>query len=89
MNLIVWLIAGAVVGWVASMAMHTGARQGVVLNISVGLVGAFLAGWFVAPLIDTSAISQLELSPLSIGLSLVGAVALIAARSLFHRGCRP
>ncbi len=88
MNLIVWLVAGALVGWLASLAMHTGPRQGIVLNIVLGFVGAFLAGWFAAPLIDTDAINQLELNPLSIGISLLGALVLVAGAGLFHRGQR-
>ncbi len=88
MNLIVWLVVGALAGWLASLAMHTGARQGIVLNIVLGLVGAFLAGWFAAPLIDTRAINQLELDPFSIGISLLGAFVLVAVTRLFHHGRR-
>ena len=46
MNFIVWLIAGALVGWVASMIMRTNSRQGLMLDIVVGIVGAFIAGYF-------------------------------------------
>ena len=40
MNLIIWLLIGALVGWLASMVMKTDARQGALLNIVVGIVGA-------------------------------------------------
>ena len=45
MNLIVQLIVGGVIGWLASMVMKTNAQMGVVANIIVGIVGAGLGGW--------------------------------------------
>jgi len=48
MNFIIWLIAGAVVGWVASSIMGTNRRQGLLLDIVVGIVGAFVAGYFLS-----------------------------------------
>ena len=44
-NLIVWLIVGGLIGWVASMIMRTNAQQGILMNVVVGIVGAFLAGF--------------------------------------------
>ena len=51
MNLIILLIVGGLIGWVASMIMRTDAQQGVFLNIVVGIVGALLAGFIITPLI--------------------------------------
>ena len=45
MNLIVQLIVGGVIGWLASMVMKTNAQMGVIANIIVGIVGAGLGGW--------------------------------------------
>ena len=45
MNFILWLIVGGVVGWLASLIMRTDAQQGIVLNIVVGIVGAFIGNW--------------------------------------------
>jgi uncharacterized membrane protein YeaQ/YmgE (transglycosylase-associated protein family) len=44
MGLILWLVIGGVVGWLASIVMRTDAQQGIVLNVVVGIVGAFVAG---------------------------------------------
>ena len=44
MNIIIWLIFGALAGWIASMIMGTNARQGWLANIIVGIVGAFIGG---------------------------------------------
>ena len=48
MNLIIYLIAAAIIGWVASEIMHD--RSGLLFNIIVAVVGAFLAGYFLSPL---------------------------------------
>ena len=47
MGIILWIIFGALVGWVASLIMKTDAEQGTVLNIVVGIVGALIGGWIM------------------------------------------
>lgn len=47
MRVVVWLIAGGVVGWVAGLLMKR--RDGVLLDIVIGIVGSILGGWFIAP----------------------------------------
>ncbi|MEO7009808.1 MAG: GlsB/YeaQ/YmgE family stress response membrane protein [Caldimonas sp.] len=86
MNLIIWLIIGGVVGWLASLIMRTDGQQGIVLNVVVGLVGAFLAGWFVTPVIGVGTINQNDFSLASVLVSLIGAVILLAIVNLFRRG---
>lgn len=44
MNLLLFIVLGGIAGWLASIIMHTNARQGMLLNIVVGIVGAFLGG---------------------------------------------
>lgn len=44
MGFILWLVIGGVVGWLASLVMRTDGQQGILLNIVVGIVGAFIAG---------------------------------------------
>ena len=44
MGIILWLIVGGIIGWLASMIMRTDAQQGILLNIVVGIVGAFIGG---------------------------------------------
>ena len=58
MNLIIYLIAGAVVGYVASRIMQTNSQQGLILDIVVGVVGAFLAGYFISPLVGVGTIND-------------------------------
>ena len=58
MNLIIWLIVGGVIGWLASIMMKTDGQQGIFLNIVVGIIGAMLGGWVLSPLVGISTINQ-------------------------------
>ncbi len=86
MNIILWLIAGAVIGWLASKIMGTNSQQGLLLDIVVGVVGALLAGWFLAPLFGVGTINQNDFSLPALLVSLLGAVLLLAIVRLFRRG---
>lgn len=85
-NFIVWIILGGLLGWLASLVMRTDAQQGPLLNIIVGIIGAFLAGLVLSPLFGISTINQNNFSMAAMGVSLLGAVILLAVLSLFRRG---
>jgi len=86
MNFIIWLIAGAVIGWLASIIMHTNSQQGLLLDIVVGVIGAFVAGFFLTPLFGVSTINQNNFSLPALLVSLGGAIVLLAVVNLFRRG---
>lgn len=86
MNFIIWLVIGGVVGWVASLLMKTDGQQGILLNVVVGIVGAFLGGFLLAPMFGTGTINQNDFSIGSLAVSLLGAVILLAIVNLFRRG---
>ncbi len=86
MNFIIWLVVGGIVGWVASLIMRRDAQQGVILNIIVGIVGAFLGGLLISPLLGVATINQGNISVPSILVSLGGAVILLAIVNAFTRG---
>jgi uncharacterized membrane protein YeaQ/YmgE (transglycosylase-associated protein family) len=86
MNVIVWLAVGGVIGWLASLVMKTDNQQGLLLNVVVGIAGAVLAGWVIAPLVGAGTINQANFSPTSLIVSFVGAVILLAIVNLFRRG---
>ncbi len=48
MGILLWILFGALVGWIASMIMNTNAQQGTLLNIVVGIVGAVIGGWVMS-----------------------------------------
>ena len=85
-NLIVWLVIGGLIGWVASMLMKTDGQQGIFLNVVVGIVGAALGGWFISPLVGGGSINDGNFSIGSLVVSLIGAVILLAVVNLFRRG---
>ena len=81
-NLIVWLLLGALVGWLASMVMRTDAQQGALMNIVVGVIGALIGGF----LFGYSTINQNNFSLTALIVSFVGAVILLAIVNLVRRG---
>ncbi len=85
MNFLIWLIIGGVVGWLASLIMRTDAQQGILLNVIVGIIGAFIGGWVVSPMVGVGTINE-GVSIGSVLVSLVGAVILLAIVNLFRRG---
>jgi uncharacterized membrane protein YeaQ/YmgE (transglycosylase-associated protein family) len=77
MNIIVWLVVGGLIGWLASVLMGTDARQGIILNVAVGIVGAVLGGWLLGPLVGAGSINQGDFSLPGLLVSFLGAVILL------------
>ena len=86
MNFIIWIVIGGVLGWLASLVMKTGAQQGLFLNVIVGIVGAFLAGWLLSPMFGTGTINSDDFSLASLLVSFLGAVILLGIVNLIRRG---
>ena len=86
MNFIIWLIVGAIVGWVASIIMKTNGRQGVLIDIVVGIVGSLLAGYLLTPMFGISTINQGNFSLPALLVSLAGAVILLFIVRLLRKG---
>jgi uncharacterized membrane protein YeaQ/YmgE (transglycosylase-associated protein family) len=82
MGIILWLIIGGIIGWLASIIMRTDAQQGILLNIVVGIVGAFIGGLIVSG----GSINDAPLNLTSFLVSLLGAIILLAIVNLFRRG---
>jgi uncharacterized membrane protein YeaQ/YmgE (transglycosylase-associated protein family) len=76
MNIIIYLIAGAIVGYIASRIMRTNSQQGLLLDIVVGIIGAFLAGYFISPLLGVGTINEAITIPTML-VTLVGSVVLL------------
>ena len=86
MGLIILLVVGGVIGWLASIVMRDNAQQGIFLNIVVGIVGALLAGYLISPLLGAGTITQGDYSVGALLVSFLGAVVLLAIVNLFRRG---
>lgn len=86
MGIIILLIVGGVIGWLASIIMRTDGQQGIILNVVVGIVGALLASFIITPLVGGAPITSGEISIQSILVSLLGAIILLAIVNLVRRG---
>ncbi|MBI3175308.1 MAG: GlsB/YeaQ/YmgE family stress response membrane protein [Chloroflexi bacterium] len=83
MNLIIYLIAGAIVGYIASRIMRTNSQQGLLLDIVVGVIGAFLAGYFISPMVGIGTINDAITIP-TLVVTLIGSIALLAIVNIFR-----
>lgn len=86
MTFILIIIVGGILGWLASLVMRTDGQQGIFLNIVVGIIGAFLAGFFITPLIGGAPITSGAFDIRSLIASFIGALILLAIVNLFRRG---
>lgn len=81
MGIILWIIFGGLVGWVASVVMNTNSQQGIILNVVVGVVGAMLGGWIMSSM---GGVSVSGFNFYSFLVALAGAVALLAIIKIFR-----
>ena len=77
-------MAGGLLGWAVSTTMRT--REGALLNVLVGIIGAALGGWLLSPLLGASTINQGNFSGMGLLVCLLGAVILLFMVSLMRRG---
>ena len=85
MGIILWLVIGGVVGWLASLVMRRDASQGVILNVVVGIVGSVLGAWLIGPIIGAPSINSGVISFPTLLVSFLGAVVLLAIVNLITR----
>jgi uncharacterized membrane protein YeaQ/YmgE (transglycosylase-associated protein family) len=85
MNLIVWLVVGALMGGVACFLKRTDGRPPVVTNVIVGVIGALVGGWLLSPLVGGSTADQVDFSGVALVVSLAGATLLLTMSNLAHR----
>lgn len=76
MNIIIYLIAGAIVGYIASRIMKTNSQQGLLMDIVVGVIGAFLAGYFISPILGVGTINDAITFP-TLLVTLIGSIVLL------------
>ena len=86
MNFLIYLIVGGIAGWLASLVMKRDGSQGIILNVVVGIIGAFLGGWLLSPLFGTGTINSDNFSLSSLLVSFLGAVILLGIVNLLRRG---
>ncbi|MFM9976842.1 MAG: GlsB/YeaQ/YmgE family stress response membrane protein [Sphingomonadaceae bacterium] len=86
MNIIIMLVVGGVIGWLASIVMRTDGQQGIILNVVVGIVGAMLAGVLLTPLLGGAPITSGAFDVRSLLVSFLGAIVVLGVVNLIRRG---
>ena len=86
MNLIIALVIGGIIGWLASIVMRTDAQQGILLNVVVGIIGSLLGGFLLSPIIGGGNLLSGNLDFRTLLTALLGAIILLAIVNLFRRG---
>ena len=79
MDLIIWLIIGGIIGWLASLIMKTDGQQGIILNVVVGIIGSWIGGALIAGFLPSGQFMPYVAA-------LIGAIILLAIVNLFRRG---
>ncbi len=85
-NLIIALVIGGVIGWLASIVMRTDAQQGIFLNIVVGIIGSVLGSFLLGRFLGGGNIMQGDFSLPTLLAALIGAIILLGIVNLFRRG---
>jgi uncharacterized membrane protein YeaQ/YmgE (transglycosylase-associated protein family) len=84
MSIIAWIIVGGIAGWLASLVMKTDNRQGCLMDIIIGVIGAFIGGWVMSQLGVDRDVNGLNIG--SILVAFIGAVILLGVLKFFQRG---
>ena len=82
MGIIMWIIFGALAGWVASKIMRTDAEQGVLANIIVGILGAIIGGYIMQKITGSDSMTGFNIS--SLLTAILGSVILLAIVKAFR-----
>lgn len=85
-NLIAWVLLGALLGWVASITLSATDRQDRLMNIGVGVVGATVTGGVLATILGVSSVNRNNFSIATLGFALAGAIILLVLLNFFRRG---
>ena len=84
-HIVIWLVVGALIGLVAGLLMRGNDEQGVFVNVLVGVLGALIAGWIIAPYFGLHAGDPKVLDFGALSVALVGAIVSLALLSLLRR----
>ncbi len=85
MGLLLALVVGGIIGWLASIVMRTDAHQGAPLSIVIGIVGALLGGFVLGPILGGGNLLESELDIRTLPVTMLGAILLLFAVSFFRR----
>ena len=88
LHIVIWLVVGALIGLVAGLLMRGSDDQGVFINVLVGVLGALIAGWIVAPYFGLHAGDPKVLDFGALSVALVGSIVSLALLSIVRSRLR-
>jgi uncharacterized membrane protein YeaQ/YmgE (transglycosylase-associated protein family) len=83
MNVILWLLAGAAVGWIACSAMNMNTHRGLMISAIIGIAGGFFGGYVLAPMFSTIEEAG-GFNPVALLMAVVGAVACVTISDMMY-----
>jgi uncharacterized membrane protein YeaQ/YmgE (transglycosylase-associated protein family) len=84
MNILIWMVAGGLIGWLANKILTTDGRHEIVLNVLLGIAGALLGGWALGAMLGISTLNQNTFSIPALLVALTGATALLGIVKLLR-----
>ena len=84
MNVILWILAGGVAGWVGCSAFHLNAARGLVVSSIIGVIGAYFGGNFLAPIIHGTTGNPGDFSPIALLIAFVSAIGSLAIGDMMY-----
>lgn len=88
MNVTLYLIVGGFIGLLITVLIQRRGAINYLLNISLGVVGAFLAGWIFTPLYGISTLDPSYFSVSALGIAVAGAITLLAVGNFLRWGTK-
>ncbi len=85
-QLLAWLVAGGIIGLLASLVIKTDGLQDLLLNLGGGIAGAALGGWLVSPVVGAGTIDQDAFSVAAVGVAAASAIVMLVILDLFRPG---
>lgn len=85
MDIVTWILAGAVVGWISFSLLRFNFKRGFVFSLIIGIVGSLLGGAALAPLLETVPVNAGEINPFSIFTASATALALLTITDMVHK----
>ena len=85
LGILAWIVIGGVAGWLASIVMKTNSRQGLIMDIVVGIIGAFIGGFVLSFFNAGTGDAITGFNLLSLGTAFVGAIIILAILKLVRR----
>jgi len=84
MNVVLWILAGGIVGWVGCAALHVNAGRGLIVSVIIGMVGAFFGGHMVAPIFNSASAVPGDFSPFALLVAAASAIGCMVVSDMMY-----